>query len=290
MNVLDYMEDTPRALLKQVITVKRSQLSKFLFYLLVRHYRIELRKRPLFFLYNRVDASSVRGYIEEIALFGGEDMFVLEGFPSSFVSSIMPPKGVYILAETEDGELETPLYSYKQRRGAIKMLMQHLGIKLSLREVLGLNWGSVRDYTDVEMVLRKAAAAGWGAAEIDEVLKEHGTGNILLMLKKGYLKDICDMKERYADGWIHKYMVRSIPQMATYRALVSMGQSANSIMDTLAVSNYKLRALEEAAQAVSTSDLKILATRVMELDGISLRNPRLAADLLVLKSGIALRR
>lgn len=290
MNVLEYIENTPRAALAKVATVKRTQTSKYLFYTLVRHYRIEHRKRPVFISHTKSELGYVKGLLEEITLFGGGEFFVLEGFPHSFVSDLNLPDSVYAVAEVDEGELEAPQYSYRQRRGALKVISQHLGYKIPLRDLLSLDWGSIRDYVDIEVLLRKAMIAGWGVDEIGEHLNASNIGNILLMLKKGNSLDILKMKAGYPDTWFPRHLVKIIPQLATYRALVTMGQGSAAIAEALGVSNYKLKELEEAAKAVSMSDLRTLGERVVQLDRMASRRPALAGDLLALRSGISIKR
>lgn len=290
MNVLDYIEDTPRALLKSVVTVKRAQTSKSLFYLLVRHYRIETRKTPTFLPYVKSEMSSVRGMLEEISIFGGGELFVLEGFPASFVSDLILPKGVIVLAEVEDGELEAPPYSYKFRRQAVKIMAKHLGLMMSLRDLLSLDWGAIRDYSDIEVFLRKSVAAGWSLADMEKELSANQTGNILLLLKKGGLAEVLKVKEKYGDGWLSRHLTKLVPQLATYRSLVNMGQNEQACAEVLGVSNYRMKEFEEAAKAVTMADLKILAERLITLDRISLRHQRLGDDLIALRSGISLKR
>lgn len=289
-SVLEYIEDTPRVSLKQIVTVKRTQNSKFLLYVLVRHYRIETRKKPTFISYSKSEVNSVKGLLEEITLFGGQDLYVLEGFPLSFVTDLNLPKDVFVVAEVDDGELEAPIYSYKQRRGAIKVTLQHLGLKLPLRDLLSLDWGSARDYADIEVVLRKALAAGWGVDGVGKLLQGSQLGNILLLLKKGNLVELLNIKSKYSDGWLTRHVTKLVPQLATYRSLVAMGQSPSAIAESLGVSSYRMREFEEAAKAVNMADLKTLAERVIQLDRLSVRHSSLATDLLILKSGIALKR
>lgn len=290
MNVLEYIEDTPRALLKNVITVKRTQTSKVLFYLLVRHYRIETRKHPTFLAYVKSEMSSVKGMMEEISIFGGGELFVMEGFPASFIADLTLPKGVMVIAEVEDGELEAPIYSYRYRRQAVKIIAKHLGMMLSLRDLLSLDWGAIRDYGDIEVLLRKAVAAGWGIAEMERELATNQTGNILLLLKKGGLTDVLRVKDRYGDGWLSRHLTKLVPQLATYRSLVNMGQNEQACAEVLGVSNYRMREFEEAAKAVTMADLKTLAERLVTLDRIASRHQRLGDDLIALRSGISLKR
>lgn len=291
MNVFEFIEkNASKATLPQVVTVKRTTASKYLYYLLVRHYKQELRVIPQFITFSKSGAQSQKGLMEEIPLFGGGELYALDGFPASFVKELNLPKGVYVVAEVDDGELEAPGYSYKVRRGILRALHSQLGLRVTLRDLVGLDWASVRDYPEMESVLRKSFAAGWGLAELERELSSNTVGNILLLLKKGGFQDLLAIKGRYSEVWMYRHLTKLIPQLATYRSLVVMGQQPNAVSECLNVSTFKLKELEEAAKAVSMDDLRVLGERVVALDRIFSRNPSLAADLLLLKSGISIKR
>ena len=159
-----------------------------------------------------------------------------------------------------------------------------------MRDLLSLDWGGVRDYPEVESILRKAAAAGWGLDKIEQLLNGAATGNILLMLKKGNLMELLQLKARYGEGWINRHLTKLVTQMALYRSLVAMGQTSQAIAEEMGLSTYRVKELEEAAKSVTMVDLMTLASRIQSLDSMSLKWPGLAADLLVLRSGISLKR
>ena len=290
MNVFEYMEGTPKPLVKPVVTVRRTTTSKYLFYILARHYASLFRKKPNFVVYSKSEASMVKGLMEEIPLFGTQDLFVLEGFPYSFVADLTLPKGVHVVAEVEDGELDAPQYSYRFRRDILRTLLLQLNLRIPLRDLVSLDWGSIRDYPEIEVLLRKAQAGAWGLSKIEEALKDTTTGNILLMLKKGDSVDLLKLKSKYAESWLPRHLVKLVPQLATYRALVAMGQPGKSIAESLDIYNFKLRELEEAAKAVTMDDLSVLGQRLLMLDRVAMKSPRLASDLLVLRSGISIKR
>jgi hypothetical protein len=290
MNVLEYIEETPRLRLGNTVTVNRTIGGKYLFYHLVRHYRREFRKSPTFITYSKAEVGHAKGLIEEVSVFGGSALFVLEGFTSNFVAGLTPPDGVHVLAEVDGGLLETPVFSFKVRRLAIKSIASHLGIKIPMRDLLALDWGGVRDYAEIEIILRRAEMAGWGVSEIGDVLSTSSSGNILLDLKKGNVADLIALSTKYGEGWFFRNMIKLIPQITVYKSLSLMGQSNSNIAEVLGVSNTRLRELEEAAKALSPQDLKVLAERVLSLDGMFFRRPTLATSLIILKSGISVRR
>jgi hypothetical protein len=197
---------------------------------------------------------------------------------------------VHVLAEVEDGQLDAPPYSYKFRRDILKVLLTQLGLRIPLRDILGLDWGSVRDYPDAEVLLRKAQAGSWDLGRIEKELRDTTTGNILVMLKKGDVASLMSLKARYADSWFIRNMIKLVVQLANYRALAAMGQEPRVIAETLDISNFKMRELEESAKAVTMDDLRILGERLVSLDRLSFTNPKLAADLLILRSGISIKR
>lgn len=291
MNVFEFIEKhATRNSLPQVVTLKRTTASKYLYYLLVRHYKQELRVTPQFLTFSKSSSQAQKGLMEEIPLFGGGEFYALEGFPASMVRDLTLPKGVYVVAEVDDGELEAPAYSYKVRRGILRALQAQLGLKITLRDLVGLDWASVRDYPEMESLLRKAALAGWTAEDLSKDLSANTVGNILLLIKKGGFQDLLSIKSRYSDVWMFRHLTKLVPQLATYRSLVVMGQQPNAIAECLGVSNFKLREFEEAAKAVSMDDLRILGERILALDRIFSRNPGVATDLLLLKSGISMKR
>lgn len=290
MNVLEFIEQNGSASsLPQLVTVKRTAASKYLFYTLVRHYRLSLRTYPQFIFFNKSSANSYKGMMEEIPLFSG-GFYVLEGFPLSLVKGLNLPKGVFVLAEVDDGELEAPPYGYKVRRSFIKILCAQLGYKAPLREMVSLDWGGVRDYPELEVLVRKASVADWPVHRLGEELDMNAIGNVLLLLKKGNIPELLALKSKYTESWLFRFLMKAVPQLATYRSLVLMNQQPQAIAEVLGLSSYKLRELEEAAKAVSMSDLKVLGSRILELDKIFSKNPSLATDLLLMRSGISLKR
>lgn len=292
MNVFEFLEGAPsRQSLPQVISLRRTTTGKYLFYLLIRHYRSLLHRSPRYLNYSRASVSSCKGLLEEISLFQqNEEFFVLEGFPQSFLTSLCLPPTTYVVAEVDAGELEAPAFSYKMRRGILRILISHLKLRFSLRELLAQDWGGVRDYAEVEVILRRALAGEWSLIRLSEELQRAAGGNILLMLKKGSYTELLNFVERYGPSWVFRHIVRSITQLATYRAYSFMGQGPGSIAENMNLPGYRIRELEEAAKAVSMEDLKVLATRAVELDGMFARSPALGCQLMVLRSGISMRR
>lgn len=289
-SVCEFIEETPKASLPQKITVKRTTVSKYQFYLLVRQYRQELNKTPLFLQYSRQDLGQHQALMEEVSLFLEQDLYVLEGFPKSFVEEIRLPKGVYCVAETEEGELECPQFSYRERRAILWVLNKQLGLRHSLRALLALDWGAVRDYPEVEMWLRKALAGGWSEVELGEQLQRPDTGSLLVALKKGDLKDLFQARARYGDTWLVRYLAKTVTDAVVHRTMRMMGQTDAQIADALDSTPYKLRELEETNRVWTHFDLLKLAQLLIDRDRLLQSKTKLALDLLLLDNPLTLRR
>lgn len=241
-------------------------------------------------MYVRQDMAKHKAMIEEVSVFGTQELYVLEGFPMSFVDNLAMPKGVCCVAETDEGELEAPAYSYRERRGILWVLIKQMRLSFSLRLLLALDWSVVRDYPEIERWLRKAAAAGWAEQELGEKIKKEEIGNVLEMLKRGLVRECFEMRRRYGDAWFLKHCYRSIPQLAQLRALKALGQSDGQISEEMNLSLYRVRELDEVAKMIPTSDLRIVGELLIEKDKMFQRHREKALDLLILRSPIRLRR
>lgn len=136
-SILTAIENLPaRKDFPQVMTVERTEGSKYQFYLLARAARKKLGiKRPTYFTMEKTGSGStaprVKAFLEEHGLSALKDLespdqlFVLEGFTGSWVKSLSLPKGTYVVAETDGGLLEAEPYSryYMKRRNILKVLL-----------------------------------------------------------------------------------------------------------------------------------------------------------------------
>lgn len=290
MNVLDFIEGTSKRNMPQAMTLKRTATSRYLFYLLVRHYRQELVRKPRFLQYTRQDGPMFKALIEEVSVFGSPDLYALEGFPMLFVDQLAMPEDTFCVAETDDGELEAMPYSYRERRGILLVLVKQLQLPFSLRSLLSLDWSPVRDYPEIERWLRKAHAAGWEEEELGEKMKRGQIGNVLEMMKRGNIEECFEMRRRYGDAWFLRHCYRSIPQLAQLRALKALGQSDGQISEALDLSVHRVRELEEVARMIPTKDLRTLGETLVKNDRIFRRHTEKALDLLILRSPIGLKR
>jgi len=285
--VLEFCEETK--ILPPLVTVTRTTTSKYLFYLLVRHYRQKLKKRPEFLVYTKDKSHGIKSQVEEHSVLDeGQSLYVLEGFPKTFVNSLQPPTGTYILAETDDGEIEAPPYSFKMKRDILKILLLHLEVKLSLRGLLKLDWSKCRDYADYEVLLRRAKLLNWTEEDLEMRIqeREEERESILLLLKRNQKSKLLDLLQRYGPTWMLNQLTEGVVRTAHYKALKLMGYEPDRVAREMEVGWYQAKELEEAASSLTKEDLSILASRLIKLDRMAHRNRAMAVELLLLNTSI----
>ena len=283
------------------MTVERTQKSSYQFYLLVRHYRKRAGATLQFFTYSKGDLGSVRGVIEEHSLFGGKTMFVLEGFGSKFVDSLILPPDHLVLAETDGGLLKAIPYNYRGKRPILKVLYDQLNlkkvvdekgkVKMTKRGLIRLDWTSVRSYEQYEPLLRRALILGWSDADVEESLFKSTQANLLTLIKRGQFKDLFAMAEKYGYGWTYNHVVELLGELIHYRALRVMGyEEAKCAKELGAEAGWRrAKELEEANQMFTQSDLGDLTERVLKLDYLVTRNPELGLSIFALNAPIRVR-
>lgn len=298
--VPEFLERNPQPL-PSLMTVERTKTSTYQFYLLVRHYRKRLDASIHFFTYAKGDLGLVRGIIEEHSIFGGKDLFVLEGFGSKFVESLVLSDNVTVLAETDAGELKTVSYAYKSKRPILKVLYKQLGLNyhknkegrsiLTQRGLIRLDWTSLRSHELWEPFLRKAKIMAWSDEDVEKELFKVTSGNLLTLMKRGQFKDLFAMAEKYGYAWTYNHVVELLSELIHYRALRVMGYDENKCAKELGAPERSRRAreLEAANQMLTSSDLGDLTDRVLSFDTLALRNPKLGFSLFVLNSPIRVR-
>jgi len=254
-----------------------------------------------FFSYAKGDLGMVRGLIEEHSIFGGRDMYVLEGFGSKFVDSLGLPAKSVVLAETDGGQLKTTQYNYAGKRAILKVLYKQLGLnyyktedgraKLTVRGLIKLDWTCLRGYELYEPLLRKAKILEWGNAEVEAELFKTGSANLLTLIKRGQFKNVFAMAEKYGYSWTFNHVVELLSELIHYRALRVMGYDEAKCARELGaeVGYRRAKELEEANQMLTSDDLGQLTDRVLELDSLATRNPKLGFSLFVLNAPIRVR-
>jgi len=286
-SVLSFCEEAK--ILPPVMTVTRTKTSRYLFYLLARHYRLRTGKKPEFFTYSKEKMHAIKGQMEEHSAFEDtQSLYVLEGFPKAFVNSLRPPKGSFILAETDDGELEAPPFSYRDRRDILKVLLLHLSLKLSLRSLLKMDWSECRDYADFEVVLRRAKILDWQESDLLARMeeREEARESILLLLKRNQRLKLLELKQRYGSIWMMNQLIEGVVKTAHFKSLRLMGYEPDRVTREMDLSYYQAKELEEAASSLTKDDLKTLASRIIRMDRMKFRDRDLAMELLVLNTQI----
>lgn len=298
--VPEFLEDNPRPL-PRMVTVERTKTSSYQFYLVIRHYRKRVDANVRFLTYSKGDLDMVRGLIEEHSIFGGKDMYVLEGFGSRFVDSLVPPENTYVLAETDGGELKTIPYNYRGKRPILKVLYKQLGLnyhkdengraRLTQRGLIRQDWTSLRSYEQYEPFLRKAKILGWSDKDVENELLKINSGNLLTLIKRGQFKDLFAMAEKYGYMWTYNHVVELLGELIHYRALRVMGYDEIKCAKELGaeVGYRRAKELEEANRMLTYSDLGELTNRVLSFDVLVMRNPKLGLSLFVLNAPIRVR-
>lgn len=285
--ILQFLE-TKR--LPKKITVERTQQSKYQFYCVVRQYRLGLNLKPKFFTYSKQEMNAVKSMMEEHSIFEDKSLYVLEGYSMKFVEEVSLPEGNYLVAETDNGELKAEAYSYRLKRDALKVLTAQMGLKLSLRALLSLDWSGCRDLADFEVILRKAKVMGWTEEEIGLQLKGMEGGQILPHLKRSQFKEILNLLERYGAQWFQNHLTELLAQIAHYKALRSMGFDEEKAGKDLDVGYGRVKELEEASKLLTDDDLKRMIERLVSFDRLTDRNRQLGLELLLFNAPIRIKK
>jgi len=295
--VPEFLERNPNPL-PSLMTVERTKTSSYQFYFLVRHYRKRVDAVVHFFTYAKGELGAVRGIIEEHSVFGGKDIYVLEGFGSKFVETLVLPDNATVLAETDGGELKVEPQGYRGKRPILKVLYKQLGLSyhkdekgksiLTQRGLIALDWSSLRSYSLWEPFLRKAKILAWSNEDVEKELFKTSGGNLLTLIKRGQFKGLFAMAEKYGYSWTYNHVVELLSELIHYRALRVMGYDEGKCARELGANERSKRAreLEEANQMLTSSDLGDLTDRVVDLDPLVMRNPKLGFSLFVLNAPI----
>jgi len=282
LSFLEHFKMTPR-----VCTVDRTNHSKYLFYLIVRHYRRRFKGHMIFSSYSKGSVSMVKGQIEEHSLWPGDSLYVLEGYNQNFVDKLELPQNAYVLAETDGGNLKADVYLYWKKRDILKVLQMHLRLNnLSLRKLLELDWSGMQGYEDYEIILRKTKIMGWSEVELGERLQNIGRINLLTSLKKSSFKEIFDMIESQGPRWVQRRITTQLSDLMYYRALKLMGHDEIRIARSLDFSYTRVRELEAMSKMLTAEDMKLLAERLVAMDNLIERNSYLGISLFLLNAPI----
>lgn len=318
--VLSYIEHM-KGLPDSVLTVARTTKSKYLAYLLARAVARRLSVQPRFFAYEkkRSFADQVKGIIEEHNLFGGNQLFVLEGFSQAWVESLTPAKGHYVVAETDGGLLKVEAYTPRKKRDVLKAVMSQLDYwtcqaptaateefdtlkhrhkviwesrKVQLRRLLRLDWSSARDYEDFEALLNLAKLMGWRETRIGEELMSTHFGNVLTLTKRSKFDVLFSMMERFGETWLHNRLLSSLAELIHYRNLRMMGYDEERAAKEIGLEGswWRRQDLEDSMNMLTGDDIHAMAHRVVSMDKLLTRQRGLGLQLLLLNSPIRVKK
>jgi len=272
------------------LTVTRSKTSKYQFYLLIRAYRKKIKTRPRFITYSKEIVNETKGRIEEHSLFeSGTILYVLEGFSKRFVSRLSTPEDVYVLGETDEGELDTKLDAkYRVKRDMLKVLIDQLGVSLKLRNLLKLDWDMNPE--DFEPIIRRAKILGWDESNIEEFLQTSYEGNLMSLFMRGKQKEFLQVAETIGYDVAWRRMISRVVETVHYRALHQMGNEPLRIGKELGLGYRRLEETEESARMWNGDDLERVAQRMINLDRVALAHPEEALTILICNSGVGMKR
>lgn len=298
-DVLHYIEHLTKV--PPVITLKRTTRSKYQFHLLVRAVAKKLGLKPRFTDYEGQKAyqDTVKASIEEHNLFESRHLHVLEGFSLNFVSRLSPPPGSYIVAETDDGELETELYRIGRKRDILKVLMMILGMELrvepspelSLRALNNLDWSFAKDFEDYEPILLKGWVMKWTPDQIKEKeLIELDQGNLLTLIKRSDFGPLFDMASKFGEKWVSNRITDQLAQLIYYRSLRQMMYDEKRAAEAVGVGKWRAEEIEAASKMLTQQDVHQMAQRLVSLDFLTMTKPGIGLQLLVLNAPIRVKR
>lgn len=290
MNVLEFIEKPPKEI-PSVVSVERKQSGKYLVSLVIRFLsqRTGLRCSVISYEKGKMNEESARAIVEEFSIFEPRRLIFLQDFPSRMVKTLNPTPGTIVIAETDSGDLEIDKYSYQKKRDILKVLLKIMNLNLSLRELLKLDWSECRSFEDFEPVLAKAKLMGWSTKEIAEEAEKNYREGVLSLLKRGSYKEIHDLKTIYGKGWLHRFLIASVSDLALYRSLIRMGVPEDRISKEMGLSWRKKKEIEEATKMLSGAEIVTLASRIIEMDQLVKIRGEWAFDLLYMRSGISMR-
>jgi hypothetical protein len=288
--VLRYLEDLGK-ILPVCVTIQRTKTSRYQFYLAVRHWRKALGVRPIFVSWSKSDAARVAGTLEEFSVWGEKSFYVLEGFTETFVRDLRPAPGVYVLAETENAEVGVERYTYRSRRDILKILMRQLNIKgLSLRALLAKDWSAMSDFEDFEGFFRMARLMKWDVDQIGVQLEVRQRGNLLVLLKKGNLKELLELLDQKGPNWICRVLENSLGEVARFKAMQEMGWRDERVAREMGLGYYRAREVEGASSMLTFPEMEELVRGLVKWDSLMSRHLKTGLEMLLMKPGIGVRR
>jgi len=309
--VLNYIEHMSGKV-PQVITVERTTDSKYQFDLLVRAVRKRLRAKPTYIALEKQRGfmDRIKALLEEHNLFQSSEhpdqLYALEGFAGNWVSKLSPPPRTYVVAEVDGGELKAESFgrAYGKRRDILKVLSMLLEtdrelsrgkyspqtVDLSLRELVKLDWSNLSRFEEFEPYLRKAQIMGWSEERLGEELGSSDRGNLLTLIKRSDFKPVYDMLEKRGHLSIYSQLVQGLGELIHYRSLRLMGFDEIRTWKEMDLRDWRGQDLEEASKMLTSEDLRLMAERIVGMDGLVQRLGTLGLQLLILNAPIRVKK
>lgn len=270
--------------------VKRSVESGYPFNLLVREYRMILKVVPNYFTFKKAEEEMVKATLEERSLFGGTSVIVLKGFSGQFLSRLKVADDKFVVAEATDmGMVVKPYFHARSKPPLMKVLKRHLGMHLSVQEMVRLDWSPTEDWSDAEPILRRSKILGLSA---DETEKEIGVSlkvNLMQELKKGNRKELIERAEElgWKQFWGHLGSV--LADFAVYVASRQLGIEPEVVARSMDLSYLRAGQFKEAQPMFSPSDLRKVVARYIKLDELAQSKPSQACILMVSDAGVSVK-
>jgi len=292
-SILEWLEENSGT--PEILTTERTTNSKYLFYLLVRHYRKRLRPGPRFYTFAKADQMAVKSIIEEHSFLDQDGTFyVLEGFSQRFIDTLNPAPKTWILAETDGGLLKAPSYTtnHTTTRSILKTLIDQLNLKsqLTLRGLLKMDWTALRSYEEYEPILRRAKILGTTEDELEKELEPREWEQSLVLTKRGRDKELLQHIDMLSPVGAHRHLLHLLADVLHYRALRTLGYEEKKSGETVGAGWRRTKELEETNNTLSAQDLQLLADRVVSMDSLMLRRPDLGVVLFYLNNPVSVRK
>jgi len=293
MNVYEFLDQN---LVRQVVTVKRTEKTRFWTTLIARNTAKAKKAKLKFFQYEKTKGflEGLKGALEEhpleIFATGQKYVYVLEGFPKAWVVGLNLPNDTFVIADTDGGELEYEPWGWRYRRVLLKVLVRLLDTEFKTRDILGLDWGGFRDAEDYEPFLAKAKILGWSPEDMSKELSYKSSGNILTLTKRADHQPLVAMLNRFGPIWLHEHFVEALSEVVNYKYLRAMGFDQDRVAKEMEVEGWRKEALEEASQMLTYEDLSVMASHLLKLDGMVFRHRLAGVQILLFNMPNRLRR
>lgn len=250
-----------------LIMVKRTTTSRHQFILLMRNVSRRISKKPVIVEYSKGIENTVKSTIEEHSLWGDAPLYVLVGFRSQFVKALQPPKGVFILAETTEGEIESTLWSQREIRNALRSLIQEVGLKdLKLSHLLKLDWSSHRSFEELEGTLRLIKLMNWGLEDLEKRFGEVQRLNLLELLKRGRYQELLELMEKYSASWLIRTIIKDLTILNQYSVLRRMGRDEKESAREVDLKWKRAEQMENVHRLYTPEEMLYLMDRVIKYD------------------------